>query len=115
MCCNGVVYDLGELLLLYKEVYLQVKYGLGVCSVNKSQILGNALVEDKPSHGAVYDLGYGLAPNSLGHSHLDRRMEGHNALVVCHDSLVHITEYLALALFSLFLQCEVVGAQDHIL
>ena len=107
--------DIGELTLLNKEVNLKIKLLIGVGSVNITQVLGNVLVEDKTADGAVDYLGYLSVADILGDTNLDSSVKCHYALLISHESLVNVTEYLAFALFSLFLHGKVVGTQYHIL
>ncbi len=100
--------DIAQLLLLYEEVYFQVELLLGACSVNIAQILGDNGVEDKSSHSSVDNLGYCLVTDLTCDPYLDSCVESNIVVIISHDSLVDISEHLALTGFACLLESQVV-------
>ena len=106
----AVIHYIAELLLLNEEADLEVELLVGIRSVNEAEILRDNAVEDKSADGGVDDLGYLSVAQLLGDPYLNSRVERNNALIVSHESLVHVAEHLALAQLAGLLESEVVGA-----
>ena len=97
------------------EIDLKLQVVLRLCSVNKSEILRNDLVEDESSECGLNKTCLNLAVDLSGDTDLDHAVERDLVLVICHLSLVDRGEYHALTLIVLYFHCEVVAAEDHIL
>ena len=112
---DAAVNDLTQLLFADQECDFQIELLVGIGTVYITQILGDIFVEDQTADGAVDDLGYPLFADILGDADFDLRMDGNVAFLICHQCLVYITEYLALALFAVFFHGQIVRTQNHIL
>ena len=112
---QAAVDDLTELALADLEGYLIVELMLRIGSVNVAEILRNVFVEYDTSNGSGNELcDLGVA-EILCNSYLDRSVNGDNAVLVSHESLVGVAEYLALALFAGLIKGQIVGTKYHIL
>ena len=112
---QAAVDDLTELALADLERYLIVELMLRIGSVNVAEILRNMFVEYDTSNGSGNELcDLGVA-EILCNSYLDRSVNGDNAVLVSHESLVSVAEYLALALFAGLIKGQIVGTKYHIL
>ena len=115
MILQAAVDDLTELALADLERYLIVELMLRIGSVNVAEILRNMFVEYDTSNGSGNELcDLGVA-EILCNSYLDRSVNGDNAVLVSHESLVSVAEYLALALFAGLIKGQIVGTKYHIL
>ena len=112
---DALVDDLAELLLATGEHDLEIELLGRVRAVYEAEVLRNALVEDQAARSSVYDRRLHLAIDLLGQTDLDRRVDADNALVVSHQSLVDVAEYLAGARLGVAVDSQIVGAEDHIL
>ena len=107
--------DLAQLLFAHQEVHLELQGLLRRGTVHIAQILRDGTVEDHAAHGGVHQTRHRRAVEIHRAADLDLGVQGDVVGVVGHHGLVHIAEHLALALFPVLVQGQVVGAQHHIL
>ena len=95
VCSEALVDDLTELLLSADEVDLQSV--LVFCSVNKSEILRDALIVYETSDSRFDQMSFRIA--MIVHSHLYLCVSTYDMVLICDQHLVHICEHLSVALF----------------
>ena len=115
MCLDGTVDDLSELLFRSREIDFKLQEIFGLASVDKAEILRNRLVEDQPSERRVDDAGMGNPVDHSCDTHLDRRMNAEQTVGIGHHRLVEIAEHASLSRLAVAVDCEIVGAEHHIL
>ena len=115
MDADALIDDLAQLLLAAGLHNLQLEHILLGLSLDKAQILRNLLVEDQAARRCIDQTGDDLTVDLLGHADLNRCMDADNTLVVCHQCLIDIAEYLAGARLGLAVDGQVVRTEDHIL
>ena len=105
---DTAVNDVAELLLTAGEVDLKIEELVGVGTVNVAEILRDGLVEDEASEGSIDYASLGHAVDLLGNTDLDGSVKTENSVGICHHSLVEVTEYVTLAVFTCLVDGEIV-------
>ena len=115
MGLDAAVDDLFKTGLAHEEVYLELEFVLGDASVDEAEILRDGVVEDNLADGGLHQSGLHFAVDLHFAANLDLGVELDDARLVRHHDLVDVAEHLALALFAVLVERQVVGAEDHIL
>ena len=115
MLANALVNNLAQLLLAAGLHDFQLEHIFLGMSLDEAQILRDLLVEDQAACGRIDDAGNGLAVYDNASAHLNRCMNADDALIVCHQSLVLVAEYLAGTLFGVAVDGQIVRTKYHIL
>ena len=117
MFAVALVDDHAEFLFIAKEVDFQrIRIGF---SVDKAQILRDALVEDEAADRGFYQSASFIAVEV--HSDFDLCMDADHAVLICHQHFVQIRENFSVALFRVgvsFIYArvrQIIASQDHIL
>ena len=82
MAEDTLVNDFAQLLFAADEVDLRLKAAVGVISVHKAQVLGNALVENQAAHGGADQLVARFPVHRGGHPHQDGHVKLQLSLVI---------------------------------
>ena len=116
MGVDNLLQDLLQSLLVHMEVHLGQKEILRQVSVYKAQVLGQDLIEDKPSqrglHISRHHFSLGVL---LGSAHLDPGVKGTGFILISQNGFVHIFKVPALSQRSGPLLGQVIDAQNHVL
>ena len=95
MNLEAAVDDIAQLLLAAEHIDLQTVSVFA--AVNKAKVLRNSLIVDEPADGGFHQFPGGVTLQI--HSDPDLRVDFHVAVLIGHQHLVDICEYLAVALF----------------
>ncbi len=116
MSIDDFLQNLFQLFLSHMEIHFQLQIVLRIVPLHKTQILGQNLIEQKPSQRGLHIAAYRLAlRRPLGHPHFDAGMQGNHLVLIRQNRLIHILEILALALNTGSLLGQIVNTQHHIL
>ena len=116
MGIDNLFQDLLQTLFAYVEIHFQLQFIARDRTIHKAQVLRQNLVEDKPAHGGLDNIG-NLASvcQRLGYTHLNAGLQLDGAVFISQNCFVYTLECLAFSNAARTLLGQIIDTQNHIL
>ncbi len=107
--------DFRKILFTHHLIYFQIKHGIGIGPVHKTQVLRNSFIEYNFTASYINYFAYNFSVYFSFRSHFNLGMKSYCLFMQCHKHFVKVAEYSSFAYLSVFCGGKIVTSQNHIL